>query len=75
MLKCPSSSRYLPAAFALNCLASSISDNCAGPGLTVPKICSDICTDIPAEHWLALVWLFSGSPGPVHCHIQSDGHK
>lgn len=65
VLECHSSSRYLPAASALNCSASSISDNRAGPRAAAPKICSDICTDIPAEHRLAL----------VHCHIQADGSK
>lgn len=67
VLECSPSSRYLLAASALHCSASSISDNCAGPGPAALKICSDICTNIPAEHWLALVLLFSDSPRRVHC--------
>lgn len=66
MLEFPFSSRYLSVASALNCSASSISDNYAGPGLAAPKICCDVCTDILAEHWLALAWLISSSPSPVH---------
>lgn len=75
MLECPSFGRDLPAASALNCLVSSISDNQAGPGLAACRSCRDTYAAIAAERWLALAWLFSSSPDPVHCHRRGDGHK